>query len=253
MHRPSYRAATLYLLAHLLASGCQGAQPPDDSGPLVDRDRLKLEDKISDLSTRAAGTDWPTFLGPDRNGKSSETGLNAKKLKRTPRIVWQTRLGESYGIGSVSHGRYVQFDRHGDQARATCYHAETGGELWRFEYPTQFRDLYGYNGGPRCSPVLDGNRVYLMGAEGMLHCLNATKGTLIWKCDTVARFGVVQNFFGVGSTPIIEDDLLIAIIGGSPRDDQQIPPGQLDRVTGDGSGNRGVRQVDRCGSIQAQR
>ena len=80
-------------------------------------------------------------------------------------------------------------------------------------------DLYGYSVGPRCSPVVDGDRVYMYGVEGMLHCLRVEDGKLIWKVDTIADFQVRQNFFGVGSTPVIEGDLIIAQVGGSPKDD----------------------------------
>ena len=83
----------------------------------------------------------------------------------------------------------------------------TGVEDWRFEYPTDYRDKYNYNNGPRCSPVVDGERVYVYGADGVLCCVGVLDGKLIWKVDTKADFGVVQNFFGVGSTPVIEGDL----------------------------------------------
>ena len=143
------------------------------------------------------------------------------------RIVWQRELGESYGIGSVSRGRYLQFDRSGSDAIVTCLRAETGEKLWEFAYPSAYEDLYGYNAGPRCSPVIAGNRVFVFGVEGMLHCLQLSDGALLWKRDTAREFGVVQNFFGVGSTPIVEGDLLIAEVGGSPADDQDVPPRQL--------------------------
>ena len=94
--------------------------------------------------------------------------------------------------------------------------ATTGKELWRFEYPTDYEDMYGYNNGPRSCPVIDGERVYIFGVQGKLHCLSVSDGTLLWKVDTAARFNVVQNFFGTASTPIVEGDLLIAQIGGSP-------------------------------------
>ena len=188
------------------------------------------------LWTRTAGVDWPSFLGPDRNGKSPETGILTDWSPAGPRVVWQRELSESYGIGSVSRGRYFQFDCQGAKAVLTCMHAETGQTLWEFDYPTSYVDMYGYNGGPRCSPVIDGPRVYIYGVEGMLYCLRVADGDLIWKCDTARQFGVVQNFFGVGSTPIVEGDLLIVIVGGSPADEQSMPRGQLNRVSGNGSG-----------------
>jgi outer membrane protein assembly factor BamB len=182
------------------------------------------------------GGDWPRFLGLSGDGKSSEEGTFVPWGPDGPPVVWQRELGASYGIGSVSHGKYYQFDRSGNQARLLCLDARTGQFLWKFEYPTQYEDMLGYNNGPRCSPVIDDERVYLFGAEGMLHCVSAADGRLLWKVDTSARFAVVQNFFGVGSTPVIDGDLLIVQVGGSPPDSQDAGRLDLDRVRGNGSG-----------------
>lgn len=180
--------------------------------------------------------DWPTFLGPTGDSRSTETGLLKAWPEDGPAILWTKRLGESYSIGSVKDGKYFQFDRIEDRAILTCLDAKTGAEIWRFEYPSDYEDTYGYNGGPRCSPVLDGERVYLYGAEGLLHCLDAKEGRVIWKVDTIRDFGVVQNFFGVGSTPVIEGDLLLVMVGGSPPESQRLRTGQLDRAVGNGTG-----------------
>lgn len=182
------------------------------------------------------GSDWPCFLGPTGDSKSPETGILTDWSDGRLRVVWQRRLGESYGIGSVSQGRFFQFDRVGDRARLDCLDARTGRELWSYAEPTAYEDLYGYNGGPRCSPVIDGDRVYLYGVDGMLTCVRATDGQRLWQVDTARRFGVVQNFFGVGSTPVIEGRLLLVIVGGSPPESQQVPRGALDEVVGNGSG-----------------
>ena len=226
------RTLLLLLIGGCLLGVARG-QAPSPAAAVSDE---KAADEVPHLWTRKRGVDWPSFLGPERNGHSSETGILTQWPANGLRVVWQHEAGIGYGIGSVSNGRYFHFDRFGDQARLSCLNAESGEELWRFEYPTDFVDMYGYDGGPRASPVVDGNRVYIAGAEGMLYCLRVTDGANIWQCDTIKRFGVVPNFFGVGSTPIIEGSLLIAIVGGSPADDQQIPRGQLDRVRGNGTG-----------------
>ncbi|MDP7204703.1 MAG: PQQ-like beta-propeller repeat protein, partial [Pirellulaceae bacterium] len=114
--------------------------------------------------------------------------------------------------------------------------AETGKLLWQFDYSTDYADLFGYDAGPRCSPIVEGNRVYVYGVEGTLICLRASDGALVWKVNVNKQFGVVQNFFGIGSTPVIEGDLLLVMVGGSPGDAVGIPPGQLDLVEGNGSG-----------------
>ena len=190
----------------------------------------------SDLRTRRTGDDWPGFLGPSGDSKSDETGILTDWPAAGPRIVWQTKLGTSYGASAVSLGRLFHFDRYRDTARLTAVKSETGEALWRFGYPTDYQDLYGYNNGPRSCPVVDGERVYIFGAEGMLHCLNVEDGKVLWAVDTAKKFGVIQNFFGVGSAPAIEGDLLIVQIGGGPEESQSVPPGQLNRVIGNGSG-----------------
>jgi outer membrane protein assembly factor BamB len=226
----------LLLLTLGSMAGCSASDPQAPGVTTVEVVPTSADELPADVGTRQRGVDWPTFLGPDRNGKSPEMGILTTWPADGLHIVWQRELGQSYGIGVVSRGRYLQFDRWGSQARLTCLHAETGAELWEFSYPTSYEDLYGYNGGPRCSPVVDGNRVYILGVEGMLHCLRLADGAVLWKCDTARQFGVVQNFFGVGSTPIVEGDLLIAVIGGSPAGDHRLAPGQLDRVSGNGTG-----------------
>lgn len=195
--------------------------------------RSTAADEIVDLGTRSTGVDWPGFLGPDGDNTSPETGILTKWPKSGPPIVWQKKLGIGYGGPSISKGRLFLFDRHGDRARLTCMKSETGEELWRFEYPTDYRDYYNYNNGPRATPVVDGNLVYLLGAGGMIHCVEFGKTAPLWTVDTRARFNVVQNFFGVGTTPVIEGKLLIVMVGGSPPGSLTIHSGN---VSGHGSG-----------------
>lgn len=184
----------------------------------------------------SAGCDWPIFLGPSGDSKSTEIGIRTDWSQGGLRVLWTRPLNESYGIGAVHGGRYYQFDRNGDQAQLLCLDARTGEEIWKFDYRTDYQDMYGYNGGPRCSPLVDGDRIYLYGAEGMLHGVRSEDGGLLWKVDTAREFGVVQNFFGVGSNPVIEGRLLIVMVGGSPAESRDLPRGALDRVVGNGSG-----------------
>ncbi|MDE0016254.1 MAG: PQQ-binding-like beta-propeller repeat protein [Candidatus Poribacteria bacterium] len=168
------------------------------------------------LLADAQASDWNDFLGPQRNGKSEAKIDIAPWGKTGPPIVWHQRIGTSYGAPTVANGRLFIFARHGDMARLTCMESDTGTEFWRFEYPTDYEDMYGYNNGPRSCPVVDGERVYIFGADGMLHCVRVSDGKALWEVDTMAKFHVVQNFFGVASAPAIEGELLIVQIGGSP-------------------------------------
>jgi outer membrane protein assembly factor BamB len=234
----------LLLLFVLVALGCGGStaeEKPPAKPPTVNTNHEEPAlnpaagkgESPPDLRTRITGSDWPGFLGPTGDSKSSEKGILTPWPKDGLRLVWQKTLGTSYGMPAISRGRLFQFDRFGDKATLNCFKSETGEFLWRFEYPTDYEDYFGYNNGPRCCPVVDDDRVYIYGAEGMLHCIRVVDGQLLWKVDTFAEFGVIQNFFGVGSTPVVEGDLLIAQVGGSPKTSERFPT--LDQE-GNGSG-----------------
>jgi outer membrane protein assembly factor BamB len=162
------------------------------------------------------GEDWPRFLGPQANGVSDETGLLDQWPSNGPPVRWEASIGTGYGAPSVLGQRLVLHHRIGDEEVVECFAAETGKSLWRYGYASHFIDPYGYNNGPRCTPLLTSNLCYTFGAEGRLICLDLQTGKLVWQRDTAADFKVPNAFFGVGSTPILEGDLLIVMAGGQP-------------------------------------
>ncbi len=189
--------------------------------------------QVPDLGTRRNGEDWPRFLGPEGDGKSSETGILKVWPPFGPRLIWDVPVGEGYSMVSISQGRAFLFDRTGDRARLRCLQSETGKELWRTEYDVEYSDYYNFSGGPRSSPVVEEDRVYTLGVEGRLRCHSVMDGSLVWEVDTAETFGVVQNFFGVGTTPVVEGELLIVMVGGSPPGSPRVHSG---KVQGNGSG-----------------
>jgi outer membrane protein assembly factor BamB len=182
-----------------------------------------------------AGEDWPQFLGPQADGTSVETGVDPARWKPMPRVLWTLPLGVSYGAPTIAGGRLFQFDRFGDMERLTCYSAKSAKELWRWESKVVYQDMFGYNNGPRCSPLVDGDHVYTYGVNGKLSCVEATTGKLVWTKDTAEDFGIVQNFFGVASNPCIHEDLLLVMVGGSTEETRGLPTESLADVKPNGS------------------
>ncbi|RLS84056.1 MAG: hypothetical protein DWI06_04130, partial [Planctomycetota bacterium] len=169
-----------------------------------------------DLGTRKFGADWESFLGKNANSYSPEKVISPWPASG-PKILWGARMAEGYSMPAISRGRAFLFDQAKGTARLRCCNSENGKELWSFNYDSDYQDLYGYSNGPRCYPVVDGARVYILGPEGLLHCINIANGKVLWKINTVTDFNVVQNFFGVGSTPTIDGELLLVPVGGSPK------------------------------------
>ena len=164
----------------------------------------------------ASAEDWTQFLGPRQNGISGETGLLEKWPTNGPPLLWEKTIGTGYTAPSVRGEVLVLVHRLGEEEVVEALQAATARPIWRHAYPSQFVDPYGYNNGPRCTPLLTSNRCYTFGAEGKLLCLELQSGKLIWQRDTQKDWQVPPAFFGVGSTPILEGDLLIVMLGGQP-------------------------------------
>lgn len=177
---------------------------------------LKFHAPPKPLAPGAVTHDWRSYDGPSLNSVSSETPLVKTFGKSGPPIVWEVTRGEGYASPCVTGNRLVLFHRLGDQEVVECLQADTGKRYWKIVYPTDYSDRYGFNGGPRCQPVSDGLFVYTLGVAGKLHCIKLTTGQVVWKRDIVKEFKLPQNFFGVGSTPLLEGDVLILNIGSVP-------------------------------------
>lgn len=167
-------------------------------------------------SSALRAADWPQFLGPERDGTSPETGLLEKFPEGGPRIVWQKDVGAGYGVPSVRGGVLVLHHRIADKEIVEAMNAATGEPLWRHSYPSFYQDPYGYNNGPRCSPLLTADKCYTLGAEGVLKCLDLKTGKQLWIRATQNDFDVPQAFFGCGSSPVLENGRLFVQVGGQP-------------------------------------
>jgi outer membrane protein assembly factor BamB len=172
--------------------------------------QTRVHAKPKPLARDAVTHDWTSFLGPSHNAVSTET-----RLGRTlpPTLIWEFAKGTGYSSPAISGDRLFFLHRVADEEIVECLHAETGARQWQFRYPTDFEDRYGYNNGPRSSPVIDGERVYTVGAQGQLHCLNAQNGRQVWRRALAAEYKVPQDFFGTASTPLIEGSLLVINVG----------------------------------------
>jgi outer membrane protein assembly factor BamB len=195
-------------------AGAQAMKPGDDEGPLT----AKLADgTITEVpAPDRAGDDWPCFLGPKGTGECSETQWLKKWPEGGPPVVWQKRIGTGYSAPSAMGNRLVVYHRPRDQDIIECLRADTGEVLWKATYPSRFTDPYGYNNGPRCTPLLTKSRCYTLNPEGKLFCLDLVSGQQIWAKDCSKEFKIPETFFGVGCTPILEGDLLIVLVGGQP-------------------------------------
>ena len=159
--------------------------------------------------------DWPQFLGPTRNGQYRGPILADPWPKAGPPVVWKKEVGQGFSGPVVAQGRLILFHRVGDQERVECLESKTGRPIWSYDYPTHYRDDFGFDEGPRATPTMDNGQVYTFGAEGVLHCLDLATGKKTWNVDTHQRFGVSKGFFGAACSPLVDGDRVLLNVGGA--------------------------------------
>lgn len=170
--------------------------------------------------------DWPQWMGPQRDNVWRESGLLEKFPDGGPKVIWRTPIAGGYAGPAVAGGRVFvtdlvtdenvkvdNFDRNTARGRerVLCLDESTGRVLWKHEYPV----VYGisYPAGPRCTPSVDGDRVYTLGAEGNLFCFNVTDGSIIWSKNLKEEYKTKTALWGYASHPLIDGDKLICIVG----------------------------------------
>jgi outer membrane protein assembly factor BamB len=165
-------------------------------------------------ASRAPGGDWPQILGPARNGQAQDEQLTASWPGGGPRIVWQHDVGSGLAGPAVVRGRVVIFHRRGDELIAECLDAASGKQHWQVAFATRYESGISPDNGPRCVPLVAGERVYLLGPAGELQCVELNSGKRVWFRNVFEDFQAPDGYFGAGSSPILEDDKLLLNVGG---------------------------------------
>jgi outer membrane protein assembly factor BamB len=169
--------------------------------------------------------DWPQWLGPNRDSVWRETGILDKFPTNGPPVRWRTPIGAGYSAPSVAKGRvYVTDRQHASEAgtngdasarsleRVLCLNEADGKVLWHYEYECAYS--VSYPAGPRTAPLINNGKVYIMGTEGKLLCLEAEKGGLIWSRDLKKELGVKVPGWGFTGSPLLEGNRLICLARG---------------------------------------
>jgi outer membrane protein assembly factor BamB len=168
----------------------------------------------------AAAEDWPEWRGSGRRGVWNESGILDRFPAAGLTIVWRTRLHGGFSGPAVAAGRVYVTDfrrsagKRGTE-RALCLDEQSGKVLWVREWDADYQGM-SYDTGPRATPTVDGDRVYVVGATGTLLSLNARTGDVVWRKDYVKDYGMRLPVWGISSAPLVDGPRLIAIVGGQP-------------------------------------
>jgi outer membrane protein assembly factor BamB len=166
-----------------------------------------------------AATDWPQWLGPNRNGISEEAGWRTDWTANAPKELWRKKVGEGFTCVSVAAGHLYTSGNAGGKDTVFCLNPAMGAEIWTFSYRCESGDYPG----TRCVPTVDGASLYTFNREGVLYCLSADKGAVRWQKDIVKDCGVAKPMWGFATQPLILGDRVIMTVG---------PTIALDKATG---------------------
>jgi len=164
-------------------------------------------------------TDWPQFLGPNRNGIVRDKDLNLDWKTKAPATLWKVPIGNGFSSLIIVENRIYTQAKRGPNDGVVCFDARDGKELWFFEVAPSYIDKQRWGYGPRSTPTHHQGKLYCLFPMGELLCLT-TEGKKVWQADifrdTGAKNMVGESlYWGVSMSPLVEGDLVIVQPGGT--------------------------------------
>lgn len=158
--------------------------------------------------------DWPGFRGPQRDSRLTGVQIETNWEQSPPKLVWKHRVGPGWSSFAVIGDRLFTQEQRGEEECVVCYDAGTGNEVWSHRDNTRFTELVA-GAGPRGTPEFHDGKIYALGANGKLNCLNAATGKSIWVRDLVQDVDAKIPQWGFSSSPLVAHGL-VTVFAGAP-------------------------------------
>ena len=215
----------LTTLAIVILGVCLGAnlfQFKGFSGDLVpifewrwrDEPTTLRQDPGNTSDTEISIADYPQFLGQHRNGVVTGIQLNLDWDTHPPKLIWRQPIGAGWSGFAVVGNSAITQEQENDWEKVVCYELHTGEVKWRHKDPARY-DMPPAGLGPRATPTISGNRVYTVGATGILNCLDLETGEPLWTTHTFEENKADLPPWGVSISPLVFDELVIVSAGGA--------------------------------------
>ena len=182
------------------------------------------------FASASSASDWPQWMGPNRDGVWPEAGVVKAFPAGGPKVVWRAPVQGGYSGPAVANGKVYVTDRVlakgaadpkdpfdskttiPSTERVLCLDAKTGEKLWKHEYECPYQVSYPV--GPRCTPTVADGKVYTLGTMGHLFCLDANSGKVIWEKNFPKDYSTKTPVWGFCGHPLVYKNLLICLVGG---------------------------------------
>jgi outer membrane protein assembly factor BamB len=186
----------------LFICGCMSTPPVADNG---------LASTGLSLVGSASAQDSPSFRGPNGNGAYPNASIRTNWKEKAPK-VWSKEVGYGFSEATVAGKKVVTagYSTEAGKSFLFCFDADTGKELWKVEYADSSGGPRGSMSGPAATPVIDGDRVYMVAVMGVIYCMDLNTGAKVWEKVTNKDSGTMYGQFGDGASVLIAGDLAIA-------------------------------------------
>ncbi len=161
--------------------------------------------------------DYPRFLGNGYWAEVSGVELETDWQAHPPQELWRREIGAGWSAFAIAGNYAVTQEQRGENELVTCYRLQTGEPIWshsdvaRFDPPDAIGGLGDV--GPRATPTIVGDRIFTQGGTGIVNCLDARTGRVIWSHDTPAEFGATVTMWGKSGSPLVVDDMVVISVG----------------------------------------
>jgi outer membrane protein assembly factor BamB len=187
--------------------------PPPDAAPSPTRVEAPAPSEPKAIARSPKGF-WPDFRGPNRDGRYDQGPIRTDWPEGGLPLLWKQPIGAGYASFVVADGRAFTIEQRRRQEVVAAYAIDTGRELWTHGWDASFEEAMGGDG-PRATPTYHNGRIFALGAEGELRCLDARTGALIWRRNILTDNGASNLQWGMSASPLIVDDKVIVLPGGA--------------------------------------
>jgi len=168
------------------------------------------------LADSSVAADWPQWQGPDRDGKSADTGLIQEWPQDGPPLAWRIdNLGGGDSAPAIAAGRIYGMSNRGEDEVVWALSEKDGSEVWVTQLgPASQQRTSQSKEGPGCTPTVDGDRLYVEGLGGNVACLQAKDGKIVWQVSMIEEFGGRMPMWSYRESPLVDGEKVICTPGG---------------------------------------
>jgi outer membrane protein assembly factor BamB len=166
-------------------------------------------------SSTGTRTDFPQFLGANRDATVPGIDLDPDWKTNPPQLLWRQPIGAAWSGFSIVGDTAITQEQSGETELVSAYHLHTGQRLWATANPGKY-DTTIAGAGPRATPTIAGDRIFTLGATGVLRATALKDGASIWTRDLAAEYGRKPPEWGYASSPLIVGETVVVSIGAGP-------------------------------------